>query len=111
MKIRKKLAKSISYGGTRPLKDIKYIVIHYTGNKGDTNTTDPGAHYFVGKRGAVWESIPMKHIAWAVGGMYTLSGGAGSYYGKCTNGNSVSIELCDCVKKTSKAQMRATLLL
>lgn len=119
MKIRKKLAKSISYGGTRPLKDIKYIVIHYTGNKGDTaknnadffaksNTREAGAHYFVGKRGAVWESIPMKHIAWAVGGMYTLSGGAGSYYGKCTNGNSVSIELCDCVKKTSKAQMRAT---
>lgn len=29
-------AKSISYGGTRPHSSIKYIVIHYTGNKGDT---------------------------------------------------------------------------
>ena len=38
IKIHKKLAKSISYDASkkRSLNSIKYIVIHYTGNKGDT---------------------------------------------------------------------------
>ena len=38
IKIHKKLAKSISYDTSkkRSLNSIKYIVIHYTGNKGDT---------------------------------------------------------------------------
>lgn len=36
MEIHKLLAKSISYDGERSLEDIKYIVIHYTGNTGDT---------------------------------------------------------------------------
>lgn len=36
MKIHTKIAKKISYGGKRPYKDIKYIVIHFTANTGDT---------------------------------------------------------------------------
>ena len=36
MKINKRMAKPISYGGKRNLNDVKYIVIHFTGNKGDT---------------------------------------------------------------------------
>ena len=36
MKIHTKIAKKLSYGGKRPYKDIKYIVIHFTANKGDT---------------------------------------------------------------------------
>lgn len=106
MRINKKLAKSISYDGKRDLSNVKYIVIHYTGNKGDTsennakyfatsNTRQAGAHFFVDKQGDVWRSIPMNRIAYAVGGFYSTSNGAGSYYGKCTNANSVSIELCD----------------
>ena len=119
IKINKLLAKSISYGGKRNLADIKYIVIHYTGNKGDTaennakyfansNTRKAGAHFFVDKVGEIYQSIKIDRTAWAVGGFYTTSNGAGTYYGKCTNANSVSIELCDCVTETNWEQMKAT---
>lgn len=119
LKINKLLAKSISYGGARALTDVKYIVIHYTGNKGDTaennakyfanaNTRKAGAHFFVDKQGEVWKNIKMNRIAWAVGGLFSTSNGAGSYYQKCTNANSVSIELCDCVTETNWEQMKAT---
>lgn len=120
IKIHKKLAKSISYDKTkkRALNTIKYIVIHYTGNKGDTakananyfatsNARQAGAHFFVDKNGKIYKSVNMNCIAWAVGGKYSLSNGAGTYYGKCTNSNSVSIELCDCCQETNWEQMRA----
>ena len=120
MKVHKLLAKPISYDATkRKRSDVKYIVIHYTGNKGDTaknnaayfansNTREAGAHFFVGKKGVVYKSINMNRTAWAVGGLYSQENGAGSYYGKCTNANSVSIELCDCVTGYSKKQAKAT---
>lgn len=109
-------AKKVSYGGTRSLASVKYIVIHYTGNKGDTaknnvdyfatgNTRQAGAHFFVDQKGTVWQSIDMKHTAWSVGGFFTTANGAGSYYKKCTNGNSVSIEMCDCASKDPSAAM------
>lgn len=74
MKMTTKYAKSISYGNKRPLSNIKYIVIHYTGNKGDTaqnnldyfangNTRQAGAHFFVDKKGNVGKSIPMNRTA------------------------------------------------
>ncbi|MCH5265816.1 MAG: N-acetylmuramoyl-L-alanine amidase [Lachnospiraceae bacterium] len=118
MKINQKTAKSISYGTTRNLQNVKYIVIHYTGNNGDTaknnadyfatsNTRQAGAHFFVDKAGEIWASVPMKYTAWAVGGLYTKSAGAASYYEKCTNANSVSIELCDCLKEVGWKQMLA----
>lgn len=118
MNINKKLAKSISYGGVRDLKSIKYIVLHFTGNKGDTaknnalfyatgNTREAGAHFFVDKKGEVWQSIPMERIAWAVGHFYTAKKGAASYYKVCTNANSVSIEMCDCLKNVGWDQMLA----
>lgn len=118
-KIYTRLAKPISYGGKRNLEDIEYIVIHYTGNKGDTaknnadhfatgNTRQAGAHYFVDKKGTIYNSIKPKFIAWAVGGKYSLSNGAGAYYGKCTNANSISIELCDCCVDTNWKQKLAT---
>ena len=121
IKIHKKLAKSISYDASkkRSLNSIKYIVIHYTGNKGDTakgnatyfatsNTRQAGAHFFVDKGGKIYKSINMNRIAWAVGGKYSTTNGAGSYYGKCTNSNSVSIELCDCCNSTNWEQMLST---
>ena len=61
MNMYKRLAKSISYNSKkRSRKDVKYIVIHYTGNTGDTaknnadyyatgNTREAGAHFFVDK--------------------------------------------------------------
>lgn len=118
VKINKRLAKSVSYGNKRDLSSILYIVIHYTGNKGDTaknnvdyfatsNSRAAGAHFFVDKRGEIWKSINMNRVAWAVGGKYSVLNGAGTYYGKCTNTNSVSIELCDCLEGTNCDQMKA----
>lgn len=118
-KIYTRLAKPISYGGKRNLEDIEYIVIHYTGNKADTaknnadyfatgNTRQAGAHFFVDKQGEIWKSINMNRIAWAVGGKYSLTNGAGAYYGECTNANSISIELCDCCVDTNWKQKLAT---
>ena len=120
MKMTTKYAKSISYGNKRPLSNIKYIVIHYTGNKGDTaqnnldyfangNTRQAGAHFFVDKKGKVGKSIAMNRTAWAVGGDHRSGRkGEAAYFGKCTNANSVSIELCDMCSKTNWEQMCAT---
>lgn len=121
MKMTTKYAKSISYGNKkRALSDIKYIVIHYTGNKGDTaqnnldyfanvNEKETGAHFFVDKKGKVGKSIAMSRTAWAVGRDYRSGRkGEAAYFGKCTNANSVSIELCDMCVKTNWEQMLAT---
>ena len=120
MKMTTKYAKSISYGNKRPLSNIKYIVIHYTGNKGDTaqnnldyfanvNEKETGAHFFVDKKGKVGKSIAMNRTAWAVGRDYRSGRkGEATYFGKCTNANSVSIELCDMRSKTNWEQMYAT---
>lgn len=83
MDIITKLAKSISYGEERSLDTVKYIVIHYTGNKGDTaknnadyfansNTRSAGAHFFVDKAGKVYKSVNMNRSAYAVGGSIQL---------------------------------------
>lgn len=112
-------AKSVSYGGTRSLSAVKYIVIHYTGNNGDTakancnffrnsNTRSAGAHFFADRSGVVLQSIPLNRIAWSVGGFFTQKNGAGSLYKVATNTNSVSIELCDVASKyPSDAQIKA----
>lgn len=111
-------AKSVSYGNKRSYDVIKYIVIHYTGNNNDTargnglyfkngNTRQAGAHFFVDRAGNIVKSININRTAWAVGGLYTKKDGAGSYYGRCTNSNSVSIELCDCASKDPSAEQVA----
>lgn len=102
-------AKSLSYGATRSTSAIKYIILHYTGNKTDTakgnanyfspsgsNTRAAGAHYFVDDT-TVYQSIPDFRIAWAVGGSkYSdcASTGGGTMYGTITNSNSISVEMC-----------------
>lgn len=121
MKMYKRLAKPCSYAkGKRKRRNVKYIVIHYTGNTGDTargnvdyfattNSRMAGAHFFVGSKGAIGRSIPMNRTAYAVGGDHR-SGKAGeaSYYRICTNANSVSIELCNLTSGyPSKAQVAA----
>ena len=93
MKYPYRKARPYSYGGDRPLSSVHYIVIHYTGNDGDTakNNVDyfasgnkryAGAHFFVDQRGSVWQSVPMDLVAWSVGDR-----GAGPLKGKCTNSN------------------------
>ena len=74
---------------------IKYIVIHYTGNRGDTakNNVDyfyngdksASAHYFVDDN-SIWQSVEDCNSAWSVGD------GRGRY--GITNSNSISIEMC-----------------
>jgi N-acetylmuramoyl-L-alanine amidase CwlA len=105
-----KLANRGNYGASRSLSKIKYIVIHYTANDGDTdegngnyfknNVVEVSAHYFVDDD-SVTQSVPDNYVAWSVGGNraknYKSTGGA-KYYGKCTNTNSISVEICDDVR-------------
>lgn len=121
MKMYKRMAKPISYDNAKRKKNtIKYIVIHYTAGENDTaknevdyfaktNTRQAGAHFFVDRKGKVGRSIPMNRSAWAVGGdQRSGQKGEAKYYGKCTNYNSVSIELCgNLTKDPSEKQIKA----
>ena len=74
---------------------VKYIVLHYTGNKGDTARNNvnyfyggnrgASAHYFVDDN-SIWQSVEEYNSAWSVGD------GHGKY--GITNQNSISIEMC-----------------
>ena len=82
---------------SRGPSDIRYLVIHFTANDGDSakNNADyfareaPGAsaHFFVDER-EIWQSVQEKDIAWHCGtrGMY--------FHPYCRNANSLGIELC-----------------
>lgn len=104
------IANKNNYGSSRKTSAIRYIVVHYTGNDGDTdenngkyfknNIVKASSHYFVDDD-SVTQSVPDNYIAWSVGGnKYANCGatGGGKHYGKCTNANSISIEICDDVK-------------
>ena len=104
--IKTNLANKKNYGGTRATSNIKYICIHYTANDGDrdesngnyfkNNVVSASAHYFVDSD-SITQSVPDNYVAWSVGGSKYNNGG-GRLYNKCTNNNSISIELCDDVK-------------
>lgn len=109
MEIKTQTANRGNFGNSRAASSIKYIVIHYTGNDGDTaannakyyaqNIVKASAHYFVDNKEVI-RSVPDLRIAWAVGGEKWAScstTGGGTMHGKCTNANSISIELCDVV--------------
>lgn len=78
---------------------IKYIVIHYTGNKTDKAKSNANffhntnrhasAHYFVDKT-SIYQIVRDCDTSWAVGRKY----GNAPLWGKCTNYNSISIEMC-----------------
>lgn len=82
---------------SRGPSDIRYLVIHFTANDGDSakNNADyfareaPGAsaHFFVDER-EIWQSVQEKDIAWHCGtrGMY--------FHPYCRNANSLGVELC-----------------
>lgn len=88
-------------GKKRPYSDIKWLVIHYTGNysKGadamahfrylQTATRYGSAHYFVDDKQIV-QVIGDSFVAWSVGD----NQGRGRYLNGCTNSNSISIEMC-----------------
>lgn len=104
--MKKNIANKANYGGKRALSSIKWIVIHYTANDGDTdenngkyfhnNVVKASSNYFVDSD-SITECVPDEYAAYAVGGSKYNNAG-GKYYGKCTNSNSISIELCDDVK-------------
>lgn len=102
----------------RAYGDVDYIVIHYTANRGDTaedngryfhnNVTGTSAHFFVDQAGNTVKSVPLNHTAWSVGGRKYPGTKGGTFYSKCKNSNSVSIELCDNVTKDpSEKQIKA----
>lgn len=105
--VKEVLAHAGNRGGPRSAEDIRYLVIHYTGNDGDTAAANAryyrdtvvgaSAHYFVDDDGA-YRSVPELTAAWAVGGKKWADcarTGGGTLYGVVTNGNSISVELCD----------------
>lgn len=108
--LKEKRANRSNYGNKRSTQKIEYIPIHFTANDGDTdeangryfanNVVKASAHFFVDDD-SVTESVPANYTAYAVGGAkYSdcKKTGGGKYYGKCTNSNSLSIEICDDVR-------------
>lgn len=104
------LADKSNYGGKRDLSTIKYLVLHYTSNDGDTdenngkyfanNIVKASAHYFVDDD-SVTQSVPDDYVAWSVGGnKYNncSTTGGGKFHGIATNANTLNIEICDDVK-------------
>lgn len=107
---KKIIANSNNYGKIRDLRSICYIVVHFTGNDGDSgeangkyfrdNIVKASAHYFVDDDSVV-QSVPDDYVAWSVGGSKYADckrTGGGKYHGICTNSNSISVELCDTQK-------------
>ena len=95
MIIKERLAHPSNYTATGS-RNIEYIVIHYTGNDGDTAAgncnyfaganREASAHYFVDEQ-EVWRSVRDGDKAWHCGDdVY--------YHPYCRNSNSIGIELC-----------------
>lgn len=92
----------------------KYIVIHYTGNSTDLASSNANyfksinrgasAHYFVDKT-SVYQAVDDNDTAWAVGVNY----GSNNLFGKCTNKNSISIEMCSNNGKIANATFKNTI--
>lgn len=96
-------SKPISFSNSiRKRDEIKYIVVHYTGNSNDTakgnatyfntdNKRSAGAHFFVDNND-IYYTIPVYHPAYSVGTNNQKV--TAKLFKKCTNYNSISIELC-----------------
>lgn len=87
---------------------IKYLVIHYTANDGDTALTNTNyfksyrgssAHYFVDEK-SIYQSVEDKNIAWHCGANVY-------YHPECRNYNSLGIELCSYINSRGKYAFRA----
>ena len=109
-KVKTDLAHRTNYGAKRSTSAIKYIVLHYTANDGDTDEANAkyfktanrkaSAHYFVDDD-SVTISVPDNYVAYSVGGArygdYKKTGGA-ALYNIATNANTLNIEMCDTLK-------------
>ena len=100
--LKQNLANKANYGSKRDLSKIKYLVIHYTSNDGDSdeangkyfanNVVKASSHYFVDDN-SVTQSVPDDYAAYAVGGK--CQSNHHPMYKVITNTNSISIEMCD----------------
>ena len=82
-----------------------FIVLHYTANSGikatakgnanffANNPNQSSAHYVVDEGDTAYLCVPEDRCAWAVGGRLYPATQGGAFYGKCTNDNSISIEM------------------
>ena len=85
---------------------IKYIVMHYLGVP---NADNPylygggyGGHYNVTRAGKIYKAVdPRKDVVWHCGGGLQGNGGH-TFYGKCTNYNSIGIECGVCADTDAK---------
>lgn len=99
--IYKPITNTRQIGRKRTLNEIKFIVIHYTGNYNagadaeahykylQRATRYGSAHYYVDDRQII-QTIGDSGVAWSVGD----NQGHGRYLNGCTNANSISIEMC-----------------
>lgn len=80
----------------RPNREIKYIVVHYFGGLGtdegvvnffDRDATNASAHYALDDD-SITQAVLDENVAWHCG-----DSGIGSLKGKCTNANSIGIEV------------------
>lgn len=121
LRVREIPANAGNYGAARREGQVQYLVIHYTGNSGDTavgngkyyqaNVVKASAHYFVDDR-EICRSVPELRAAWAVGGSkWSDCGrtGGGTLYGVVTNTNSLSVELCGTARDGSCRASEETL--
>lgn len=89
-------------------RKIEYIVIHYVGEVSSAENNaihfakgpeKGSAHYFVDSS-SIWQAVLDENKSWHCGGGLQGSGGH-TFFGKCTNSNSIGIEMC-CYKKGGK---------
>ena len=109
--IKTKLANPGNYGAARSLSAIKYIVMHYTGNDGDSdeananyfanNRIQTSAHYFVDDD-SITQSVPDNRIAWHCGAKIY-------YHADARNSNSIGVELCDSKRDGTVYPSQATI--
>ena len=94
-------ANSSNFYSGRGGNSIKYIVMHYTANNGDTamnnaqyfhnNSVQASAHYFVDENSVV-QSVRDSDGAWHCGG--SLESSHHPLHGICMNRNSLGVEMC-----------------
>lgn len=103
----------------RAKKKTEYTVIHYSGGEVDTSKNlgnyfrtnkerYAGAHFGIDEKGIIYQYGRLKDVCYSVGGVYTKQKGGSKYLNKCTNYNSISIELCGIADNPpTKAQIKA----
>ena len=103
MEIKEFLADESNFTKNR-IRAIKYIVVHYTGNNGDTAkgncnfssapNRNKSAHYFVDEN-SVYRSVRDLSVAWHCGATKYV-------HPLCRNSNSIGVEMCSRIDKNGK---------